>query len=183
LPHTTADIAALSPVPVFIVRCGGSGARAADAPRLVAIAVDGHAPATALLARWAIAHALRPSDAVLLCHAKPPPGHMGVDAEAAAADERAATIDAAAKALSDFTAGGGGSATVAELATAFDARDALVDLAETGVAGGAGPPDLLILASRGPAALKRAALGSVCAYVIAHAPASLCVVPPPALAA
>ena len=88
-----------------------------------------------------------------------------------------------AKALSDFSAGGGGSATVAELATAFDARDALVDLAETGVAGGAGPPDLLILASRGPAALKRAALGSVCAYVIAHAPASLCVVPPPALAA
>jgi hypothetical protein len=37
----------------------------------------------------------------------------------------------------------------------------------------AGAPDLLILASRGPSALRRAALGSVSAYVAAHAPCVL----------
>ncbi len=178
--RTSLDVALLCAVPLFIVRPGSAAAADADAAgvparrRLVAIAVDGRAPTSALLARWARAHVLRADDDVLLCHV-PPHAHP---LEAEAATERAAAVAAAAAEL-------GPGVRVAAIASAFDARDALVDLAESGLAqaGSPEPPHLMLLASRGPAALRRAALGSVSAYAVAHAPCALGLVPPTALLA
>ncbi len=179
--HTTTDVAALSPVPVFIVRSAAQAAAAAapaQAPsdaRFVVIAVDGRAPSSSLLVRWATSNILRSNDTVLLCHK--PTGEHEKDA--------AAEVDKCSAMLRDFVAPGGGTAiTDAAFTSAFDVRDALVDLAQSGVAGIAGgPPSLMVLASRGPSALKRAALGSVSSYVVQHAACSLALVPPPALLA
>ena len=163
-------MATLSPVPVFVVRraAGGPG----NGNGWIAVAADGRAPASALLARWAARHVARPGVAAVLVHV---PSHGGAEAP-----ETEEALDGAAEAL---RSGFESRVTLARLATSFDARDALVDLAASGVEGGPpGAPELLVLGTRGPAPLRRAALGSVAAYVVQHAPCALCLVPPPALA-
>ena len=105
------------------------------------------------------------------------------------------------EAVKPFVGSGGAVATnvLTEAEAVLDARDALVDLAESGRV------QLLIMASRGPSALKRcaaahfrfarrkasssaahltrmhyrrASMGSVCSYVIQHAQIPLVIVPP-----
>jgi hypothetical protein len=174
--RTSVEVATLSPVPVFVVRRAG-GERAAANNGWVAVAADGRAPASALLARWAARHMARTGMAAVLVHIPPP--HDAREAPEAAADREAAVAEAHAA----LRCGGFEHVTLAPIATSFDARDTLVDLAAGGVVGGPpGPPDLLVLATRGPAPLRRAALGAVAAYVVQHAPCALCLVPPPALA-
>jgi nucleotide-binding universal stress UspA family protein len=181
-------VAALSPVPVFIVRgaaleppAAAEAEGAAAGQRFVAIAVDGASPGSALLTRWAVTHALRPSDAVLLCHKAPPPARDAAAAAAAEAEVRRCA-DLLTTYFSEQASAGGRLVDGTHFASEFDVRDALVDLSESGIAGGPpGPPALLILGSRGPAALKRLALGSVAAYVVRHADCALALVPPIAL--
>jgi len=173
--HVSTDIAATSPIPVFLVRSKAPPPDVEPPRRFVVIAVDGRKPTSTLLVRWATQHVLRPSDTVLLCH-KPTGDKAAVEEVEACAD--------ALRIATRFTEGQGTALTDSAFTSGFDVRDALVDLAQSGVAGVAdGPPVLMVLASRGPAPLKRLALGSVCAYVVQHAACSLAVVPPPALVA
>ncbi len=62
----------------------------------------------------------------------------------------------------------------------FSMADWLVDCSESGVDVHLGPPDVIVLGSRGERArsLKRLVLGSTCAYVVKCAATALCVVPP-----
>lgn len=166
------EVATLSPVPVYVVRRAGGTRPAAENGGWVAVAADGRAPASALLARWAARHVItRPGQAAVLAHVAPHGASESPEVEAALTE------------AADALRSSGARVTLARVATAFDTRDALVDLAGSGVQGGPpGAPDLLVLATRGPAPLRRAALGAVAAYVVQHAPAALCLVPPPALA-
>lgn len=169
--RTSVEVATLSPVPVYVVRRAGGARPAAENGGWVAVAADGRAPASALLARWAARHVTRPRQAAVLAHVAPHGASESPEVEA--------SLNAAADALRSS----GARVTLARVATAFDMRDALVDLAGSGVQGGPpGAPDLLVLATRGPAPLRRAALGAVAAYLVQHAPCALCLVPPPALA-
>ena len=168
--RTTHDAAALSPLPVVIVR----DAPSAGGGRFMVVAVDGRAPTSALLVKWACANVLRPEDTILLCH-KP-------DA-AGTKDEAKDQVQRCSQMLDAFVGSKGKAVTTHELSSEYAVQDSLVDLAQSGVPGvWDGPPHMLILASRGPGALKRAApLGSVCDYVVRHAACSLAIVPPPAL--
>jgi len=170
--RTTLDVAAVSPVPVVIVR--GASRATNCGRRFVVLAVDGRAPTSTLLVKWACANVLSPTDTVLLCH-------MPTAADDEATKQELALCD---KMLLSFTAQGGKAITGHPLGSDFDVRDALVDLGQSGVAGiSDGPPHLLVLAGRGPSALKRAApLGSVCQYMLCNADCPMAVVPPLALA-
>ena len=177
---TSDDINALVPIPVYLVRCRaqipptpGAGGPSEGGGRSVVIALDGRTPTSLLLCKWALANALRPGDCVRLVHMpsglipKPSAESEGGDVDGVlsackAALEEGGVKDVRLEVLRDWLE---------------DARDALVDLSEAGDA-----PALMILASRGPSALKRATLGSVCSYCVQHAACSLAIVPPLALA-
>jgi hypothetical protein len=69
VPHASLDVAAGNTVcPLFLVRVTDEAAAAAAATgaRFVVIALDGAAPSSSLLTRWAIANALRPTDTVVV---------------------------------------------------------------------------------------------------------------------
>lgn len=168
--RTTHDAAALSPLPVVIVRDAPSTAGG----RFMVVAVDGRAPSSSLLVKWACTNVLRPDDSILLCHKPDAAGILTLKDE----------VQRCSQMLEAFVGPKGKAITNHELSSEYAVQDALVDLAQSGVPGiWDGPPHMLILASRGPGALKRAApLGSVCEYVVRHAQCSLAVVPPPALA-
>jgi nucleotide-binding universal stress UspA family protein len=168
--RTTHDAAALSPLPVVIVRDAPSTAGG----RFMVVAVDGRAPSSSLLVKWACANVLRPKDTILLCHKPDAAGILALKDE----------VQRCGQMLEAFVGTEGKAITNHQLSSEYAVQDALVDLAQSGAPGvWDGPPHMLILSSRGPGALKRATpLGSVCAYVVRHAQCSLAVVPPPALA-
>ena len=82
--------------------------------------------------------------------------------------------------LSSYLSRGGGAAATYAAPAGRDVRDLLVDLSESGLDARVGPPDLLLLGTRGASArsLKRLVLGSTADYVIKAAACPLCLVPP-----
>ena len=174
---TTDDINALVPIPVYLVRCRTQppSTPGATSGRSVVIAVDGRTPTSLLLTKWALANALRVSDSVRLVHMPASGSIPKASAEAESGTEAVEGVLSSCKAA--LTEGGVKDVRPEVRSDRLeDARDALVDLSEAGDA-----PELMILASRGPSALKRATLGSVCSYVVMHASCSLAIVPPLAL--
>jgi len=67
VPHASLDVAAGNTAcAMFFLRGDASAVGDASAGRFVAIALDGAAPASTLLARWAIVNALRPNDTAVI---------------------------------------------------------------------------------------------------------------------
>ena len=63
--RTSVEVATLSALPVFVVRrAGGERPANANGGWVRAVAADGRAPSSLLLARWAARHVIRPGQSV-----------------------------------------------------------------------------------------------------------------------
>ena len=140
----------------------------APASRSIVMALDGAAPASSLLTRWVISNALRPRDHVTVLHRQVgTQANEAADAELTRCCEMLRSASCASVALIRCKA-----------STELPAH--LVDLSETELDATQGPPDLMVLGSRGEAAtsLKRLILGSTADYVLKMAACSVLLVPP-----
>ena len=169
VPHASLDIAAGNTACAMFFLRGEPAELPPGTARFVALSLDGASPASSLLTRWAIANALRPVDTVII-----------VNKNAAADPKVDDEIHRCEQLLSSYLTSGGGSVATYAVPPARDVRDQLVDLSETGLDARVGPPELLVMGTRGESArsLKRLVLGSTAEYVVKTSACPLCVVPP-----
>lgn len=188
--HTSLDVAAqLTVCPLYLARPRDAATLdvasepesvpSAPASRSIVIALDGAAPGSSLLTRWFISNALRPSDHVTVLHREVGAAQEAVDAELARCCDMLRSASCAGARFASFKPSTN-LQTLLGGASTFRLPAHLVDLSESGLDATQGPPDLMVLGSRGEAAmsLKRLVLGSTADYVLKMAACSVLLVPP-----